>query len=79
MGLFFLWEQKDKWLNQFSVEKIFSDDFEVKKIILVGVVYVKEVIVKIDEVFNRFFLWYDFKKFVVWILRFKINFCKVCC
>ena len=35
----FLWEQKDKWPNQSNVEKIYSDDPEVKKTISVHAVH----------------------------------------
>lgn len=78
MGPSFLWEQKDKWPNQSSVEKISSDDPEVKKTTSVGAVHAKEATVKIDEVFNRFSSWHDLKKFVAWILRFKTNLRKAC-
>ena len=78
-GPSFLWEQTDKWPNLSSVEKISSDDPEVKKTISVGAVHTKEATVKMDEVFNRFSSWHDLKKFVAWILRFKTNLHKACC
>lgn len=74
-----MWEQEDNWPNQSSVEKLSSDDLEVKKTTLVGAVCKKEATVEIDEVFKRLSSWHDLKKFVAWILRFKTNLRKACC
>jgi len=68
----FLWQNKENWPKRPSVMDQDTEDHcapEVKKATFVSPSH--SAIVEIDKLFDRFSSWFQLKKFVAWMLRYK--------